>query len=140
MPTPRAADAFAKRSLCRSVPEVLWITEDDGNFSLVRQTRNSRAEPVAITTAGCLVCGLRRPEDDKTSRWRHETAGANSCKVVWRFGTWLAIVARDVRTACQANLWLPNSASTTMRTQPPPGRLRWCHRVVAPVRTRRAGP
>src|SRR5260370_16353899 len=73
MPTPRDADTFAKRSLCRSVPEVLWTTEYDRNFSLVRQTRNSRAvsRPAVLFMGSGAAAGRQ-----KTSRWRRETAGA----------------------------------------------------------------
>src|SRR5258708_39855980 len=96
MATPRDADAFAKRSLSRSVPEVLWASEHNQNFFPSAPNPQHRGAAVAmVKPAGYLVYGLRAAGKQQTSRWRRETARANGLqgKDGWALMSGLAIVA-----------------------------------------------
>ena len=80
MPSQNGAYLALSRKFCGQV-NIIKI------FSLVRQTRNTRADPVAmVKPAGSLVYGLRAAGGQQTSRWRRETAGGNGCKVVGTVG------------------------------------------------------
>src|SRR5258707_130900 len=100
MPLQKGAYLALSRQFCRQV-NISKI------FSLVRQTRNTRAEPVAmVKPAGCLAYGLRSPDDNKPLVGAVKPQAPMGCKVV---GTTLQAQATSRRKQPGPNRTVPRA-------------------------------